>query len=360
MLKDRMLRLARQYVDHRRRLGFIMRQSDLLLDFARFADRIAAGQPVTTALALRWARLLPAAKTDAQARRIETVRGFARYCAALDTRTEVPPARVLGPRGRRLSPHIYTSAQIRLILRRAGRISARCSPLAPQTYATLLGLIACSGLRIGEAVRLRRSDFDAGAGTLLVPRSKFSPERLLPLHPSAVRALARYQRARQRLCPLGEHFFVSRGGRPLDRHLVHQHFRRLVRGIRANGERRNVRVHDLRHTFATRLIARWSRAPAPVAHYLLLLSRYLGHQSFSDTWWYVSADARALAVAARQFAAGRDDFAHDPQLVPPADSAVLRRASAGPAQPQRPHGRGLPRYLPPAPRLPRAALAPAR
>jgi integrase len=353
--------LAQRYLAHRRRLGYLMRHASLLLDFARYADRTAPGRPLTTALALQWATLVPLRQADSHARRLGAVRGFARYCAALDPRAEVPPFRLLGPHRCRFAPHIYTAAQIKLILRRAARISARRTPLAPQTYTTLLGLIACTGLRIGEAVRLRATDFDPRAGTLLVPRTKFSPERLLPLHPSAVRALVRYANQRRRVYPLADYFFAGRRARPVDRHAAEAHFRGLVRGIKANGARPRPRIHDFRHTFATRLISHWSRSPAPVAHYLMLLSRYLGHQCFRDTWWYVSLDPRALAAAARSFADFRKEPRnHDHALIPPADPALLRRAPAGAAQPQPQHHRRLPRYLPPAPWLPRTALAQVR
>lgn len=161
--------------------------------------------------------------------------------------------------------------------------------------------MACTGLRRCEALRLRLGDLDAVAETLRVPGVKSSPPRLIPLHPTTVRALVRYRQARQRVFPLTDHFFVGRKGQPPHPTLVDWNFRQLVHGMVPTGDRAAVRLVDLRHTFATRLIDRWSRQAQPVAHHLLLLARYLGHQNFHSIWWYVSADPQALAVAARRF-----------------------------------------------------------
>ena len=296
-----MLHLADRYLLHRRRLGFQLRiEGSLLRDFARFADAAAPGQPLRTALALRWATLPTNSTRLYHAKRLELIRGFARYCSALDPRTEIPPQRLLGPAHQRIAPHIYAPPEVRLLLNRASRLSPARS-LRPLTAATLIGLAACTGMRNSELLRLTIGDFDANAGTLRVARAKFSPERCLPLHPSAVAALRRYRTARSRRPTFTDHFFVSLRGRPLATNTVHQMFRQLTRGIRGNGARPSPRLHDFRHTFATRWIAEWSRRGAPVAHHLLLLSRYLGHRSFTETYWYVSANPRSLADVGSRF-----------------------------------------------------------
>jgi integrase len=169
------------------------------------------------------------------------------------------------------------------------------------TMETLIGLLACTGLRIGEALRLRFQDFDARAGLIHILRTKHSPERDLPLHPSTVRALQRYQRARWQQYPAGEHFFVGPWGKPLTVYNARHSVGCVARGLQVNGARARPRLHDLRHSLATKLIAQWSRQPAPVEHRLLLLSRYLGHRHFSDTYWYLEPDRAALQWAAASF-----------------------------------------------------------
>lgn len=292
--------LVRRYLAHRRTLGYGLRGGELLFDFGRFVGRASPRQTLPAALALEWATSSPATRRG-QAARLSLVRGFAKYCALLDPRTEIPDGHLLGPVCVRLRPHIYTPGQIRLIVRRARSLTTRSSPLHPLTYETLIGLLACTGMRPGEARRLRFDDLDADAGLLRVAPCKFSPERVIPLHASTVRALQRYRRARRSLFPLGDYLFVGVTGRPLRDRAVYRVFSRLTAGIPATGDRRSHRLMDFRHAFASRWIARWSRESKPVSHYLLRLARYLGHQDFKSTWWYVSSDPKTLQAAANSF-----------------------------------------------------------
>jgi integrase len=296
--------LVRGYLAHRRQFGFMLGNPHRMLpQFARFHERVAPGQPLSTDVILKWAVQPGTGSRNYYVGRLAMVRAFARYCAVLDPRVQVPDYRLLGRGHLRVRPHVYSLAQIRLILRRARQLPTHRSPLRPLTYETLLGLIACTGLRLNEALRLGLSDIEFAHGTVRVPASKHSPQRVLPLHPSTLRALRRYRDARWRLHPIGGCFFLGRAGRPLKQSVVHDTFRHLARGLASNGERSLVRIHDLRHTFATRHIARWNRQAAPVTHRLLLLSRYLGHQNFGDTWWYVSSHPEMLRSAAQRFEA---------------------------------------------------------
>jgi integrase len=165
----------------------------------------------------------------------------------------------------------------------------------------MIGLMFCTGLRPAEACKLRLVDFDPQARTIVITQTKFSPQRTLPLHSTVVRALKRYQKARQRIIPFGDHFFVGRRGVPFTPMKINEYFHLLVRGIKPNGARPVVRFGDLRHTFATRLISSWSRRGEPVPHYLVMLSRYMGHKHFNATWWYVSPDCSSLKSAMQLF-----------------------------------------------------------
>lgn len=300
--KASILSLAKRYLTHRRKMGFALAiEGYLLLDFARFADGITPRAALTTSLALRWVTRPQTANRTYHAVRYAIVRGFARYCAAFDPRTEVPPPRFLGSVFKRRAPHIFSSAEIRLILRRAEALSPRVSPLRPLTYATLIALAACTGLRRCELIRLGTDDLDVNAGCLHVPRSKFSPSRVLPLHPTTVRSLRHYREIRLRTYPLTNRFFAGQNGRPLQGASIDWTLRQLVHGLTPTGARPSIRFVDLRHSFATHLIAQWSRKRRPVAHHLLLLARYLGHQNFRSTWWYVSREPDSLSAAAARF-----------------------------------------------------------
>jgi len=293
--------LVRRYLVQQRALGYELRFYDTpLLDFGRFADRQAKGLPITTDLAVRWATQTDAAATH-RAKRLSLVRNFARFCCAYDPRTEVPPDGFLGPSPGRIKPHIYSRAQIRALIASARRLKPVFSPLRPFTYEALIGLLSVTGLRRSEVLRLRLADFDANAGTLRISPSKFAPERLLPLHRSTVCALKRYLVRRRQMAPFGEHLFVGHRGQPIPAGSLQQTFRLLVHDLSGNGARPRPRIHDLRHSFATQHVAAWSRQAAPLAHRLLLLSRYMGHRHFHDTWWYVSSDAHALRAASERF-----------------------------------------------------------
>jgi len=303
-----MVKLARRYLTHRRSFGYLLRAEGYdLLAFARFLDRTAPGRPLCTKLALQWIKQKPVQPVT-MAIRLSAIRGFARFCATLDPRTQIPASHLMPYRNSRRAPHIFTDAQLRLILRRTKDLRPWRTELRPLTYRTLIGLLVCSGLRPSEAIRLRDGDFNAATGTLRVPAVKRSPERTLPLHPSTVRALQRYQSIRRSYYPLVRDFFVGPFGRPLQMGAADWTFRRLVRGIPSNGSRPGPRLYDLRHRFATKWIARWSRQSAPLAHRLVLLSRYLGHRYFHDTYWYVQPESSALKKAATRF----EQYRHQP------------------------------------------------
>ena len=294
--------LVRRYLAHRQGFGYRLKTQRFdLAAFARYADRVSPDQPLTVSLALRWARrgtVLPVTVAN----RLSTIRGLARFCSAFDPRVQVPPKRLTHSPVRRRAPHIFTNAQLKLIFERTRRLSPwSTNPLRSLTYQTLIGLIACTGLRLGEALRLQDENFDPVAGTLRIPAVKCSPGRLLPLHPSTVRVLKHYHSKRKRLFPTATRFFVGPVGRPLETSSVDRTFRRLIRGIQCNGARHNIRLYDLRHTLATKLIGRWSRQPIPLAHRLVMLSEYLGHKYFHHTYWYVQHQRTTLQAAAVRF-----------------------------------------------------------
>jgi len=293
---------VRAYLAHRRKLGFILSQQGYhLRKFAAFADKTASGQPLTTALALQWATSVGHNRCGYHAMRYRSVRGLARYLAAIDPHTEVPPARMLNSPCIRRQPHIYTPEQVRLMMKQSRQLPHNYEALRPQTFETMIGLVFCAGLRPAEVCKLRLADFDPRARTIVITQTKFSPQRTLPLHSTVVRALELYQKARRRIVPFGDHFFVGRRGVPFTPNKIRVFFPSIARGIEPNGARPFVRFGDLRHTFATRLISAWSRRGESVPHYLVLLSRYMGHKQFNATWWYVSPDCSSLRSAAQLF-----------------------------------------------------------
>lgn len=287
------------YLTWRHALGYKLRiEGQMLENFALYADRSGHRGPLTRSLALRWAALPKGADRLYLARRLEVVRVFAKHQAVIEPATEVPPRHVFGPAHRRNAPHLFSSRQIRLLLQRAGGLQGRLRPL---TYQTLLGLLACSGLRISEALCLAIGDVDLAGGVLTVRQTKYHQTRLVPLHPTAVKHLNHYNGLRTRLYPQAQHFFVTERGRRLAYTTVRNMFRKLTEGFEPNSTRAHVRLHDLRHTFACRVLRRWQRSKKGAVGRVAVLSRYLGHQRVTDTYWYLTATPDLLSEAAKQF-----------------------------------------------------------
>jgi integrase len=300
-----MIELVEEYLKYRRRLGVRLSVAGWLLKtFARYADGTGHCGPLTTELAVRWARLPADATPTYQARRLGVVRGFARYRAIFDPGTEIPPDGLLGPAPRRPTPHIYTEAEQSALLTAARRLKSP-SGLRPRTYATLIGLLSCTGLRISEALRLTRGDVAWGQETLTIRQTKYHKSRLVPLHPTTVRALEAYARFRDHCHPIprADTFFVSERGTPLTYRTVDGTFGELRTHLpdppHPGGHA--PRIHDLRHTFACRRLLRWYADGAEVDHAILALSTYLGHARVSDTYWYLTAIPELLALAAARF-----------------------------------------------------------
>lgn len=265
---------VREYLAFRRSLGFALRtDGDELLLFARYLDSIRHAPPLTTEVAVRWARLAPCARHEYGASRLVAVRGFAKYLAATDQRHEVPPVGALGRTYRRAQPHIYSSEQIVALLD-AARTVKPIDGLPPHTFRAFFGLLAATGLRCGEALGLQRDHVDLTQGRLLIVKGKPGRARVVPMHPSVVRELAAYADRRDRAFPRGrksEAFFLSRRATALAYQRVTVTFRRLRREL-GWCTRPLPRVHDLRHTFAVRTLVRWSETGKDVDKKILALS----------------------------------------------------------------------------------------
>jgi integrase len=297
-----MVALAEEYLAARRKIGFVMKiEGQQLLAFARYADGIGHRGAVTTELSLRWARLPAKASPLYWSRRLAIVRRFAKSRFLFDAATEVPPEGLLGPASRRSPPYIYSEEEIADLLRTCARLSP-VGGLRPWTYATLFGLLASTGLRISEALRLRKSDVDLEAGVLSVIETKFHKSRLVPLHASTTQALRTYAEHRDRRHPLTltQAFFVTEKGTSLKYGRMFTTFNAL-RHMLGWSKQRAPRIHDLRHTFAVRRLLSWYQDGGDVDQKIASLSTYLGHTKVSDTYWYLTAVPELMAVASTRW-----------------------------------------------------------
>jgi integrase len=299
-----MVSRVQAYLVARRKLGFALRvEGGELLRFARYADNAGHTGPVTIDVALRWAQEATTATPLYRARRLEVVRGFAKYMIAMEPRTEIPPVGLLGPAHRRMPPYIFSTSDIAGLLLAASHLPSPRG-LRGATYTSLLGLLASAGLRVSEALQLRREDADLGSGVITIRRTKFRKSRLIPLHPSARVELRRYLDLRDAIVApaTGTTFFVSEAGNALPYTTVRCVCRKLIDGVvRPVGFHRRPHVHDLRHTFACRCLLRWYRQGVDVEQRVAALSTYLGHAKVSDTYWYLTGVPELMAIAAARF-----------------------------------------------------------
>lgn len=292
---------ASNYLTIRRALGFKLRAEERLLnEFVACAE--AAGEvTITTEFALQWTRRALTVSENHLSRRMRTVRTFARYLHAVDPACEVPSIELLPAKQYRPAPYVYPDEEITALLDAAGALR---EPLRAATFRTLIGVLACTGLRVGEAIGLDRGDVDLAAGVLTVRNSKFGKSREVLLHRSAVQALRDYAQLRDRLCPhptASSFLITTRGTRPCNS-TIHETFRALLEqaGIKHPVPGRNVRVHDPRHSFAVKTLLGWYRDGGDVASRMPLLSTYMGHVDPAATYWYLSAVPELLTLAAER------------------------------------------------------------
>jgi len=281
-------------------------QGGQLRSFVSFAE--AAGDDcVRSSRVLDWAARTTSA---AQARnRLAIVRRFAEALAIEDPEHEVPPADAFGHwRFERRMPHIYTSDEIAALMAAARRLGPPGS-IRPETMATLIGLLAATGLRISEALGLDLGDVTADG--LVIRETKFRKSRLVPLHPSARAALDHYLRRRRQVPGVGDALFVGDSGRRPAYITLCALFRRLgwEAGLRDLPGKKGPRLHDLRHTFAVRSLEACDGDRRAIARHMLALATYMGHSDPSHTWWYLQATPtlmRHIAEAGETLHAGGD------------------------------------------------------
>ena len=295
-----------RYLVFRRQLGFALRvEGEELGRFARFADRVGHQGPLTTELAVRWATQPKNVKRLYHARRLDMVRRLAHHLVVFEPATQIPPDGLLGPSHCRRAPHIYSDEDVAALLART-RCLGPVAGLRPKTYTVLFGLLACTGIRISEALRLKRSDVGLASGVLAISASKCPRSRIVPLDPSAAAVLRRYGDDRDRYHrrrAQADTFFVSQHATSIKYakvNAVFGHVRRQL-GWRARPGDRLPRIHDFRHTFAVRRLLRWYDEDVDINRKIASLSSYLGHVKVSDTYWYLTAVPDLLAKPAARF-----------------------------------------------------------
>lgn len=282
-----LIEAVERYVSLQRTLGYkYEEQARSLRQFAEYAT--ARGDDfIRVERVLTWAAQTPSAPRRCTL--VAQVRQFAKAMYAEDARHEVPPWGCEGHAkvARRL-PYIYTADDIAALMRSARQIPTT-GRIAPETLATLLGLLVSTGLRISEALSLQCPDV-VGDG-LIIRKSKHGKSRLIPLHETTQAALERYLQERTRRPVYTQAVFVSSAGQALIYATVRAFFRRLLAhtGLRSLASGSGPRMHDLRHTFAVRSLEQCQHDRDAVTRHMVALSTYLGHTNITDTYWYLEA-----------------------------------------------------------------------
>jgi integrase/recombinase XerD len=306
--------LVADYVALRRHLGYRSPvQERALRAFARHLDQVGHRGSIPLEASLDWATSTASPDPCNPARRLAMVRGFLRHLSAIDGGTEVPAPGLLGPAVHRTPPHVYSDREISDLLHAAATLTP-AGGLRPHCYATLFGLIACTGLRIGEALMLSCGDVDLAGGVLTVRAGKRGRTRLVPLHPSSLAPLRDYAADRSRRFGRpgeDEAFFRTDRSDRISYRAANHAFTVLRRqlGWTAAGRTRAPRVHDLRHRMVVRRIQAWHAQRVNVDHKIPALATYLGHVEVRDVYWYLSAVPELMSIVADRF----EDFtSHDP------------------------------------------------
>jgi integrase len=289
----------RDYLAVRRALGFKLNRAEKLLEQFVTCVEERGERHLRISTIVDWAALPANTHRNWLAKRLSLVRGFARYLHAIDSANEVPPSDLLPWQRCRATPYLYSEGELAALLAAATSLQTVYRVL---TYQTLIGLLAVTGMRVGEALALDRDDIDVIHGVLTVRLTKFGKSRELPVHASTVEALGRYlgHRDRPRAAASVPAVFVSRAGTRLWYANVLWTFQRLLScaGITRRSAACRPRIHDFRHRFAVQTMLEAYRQGEDAEARLAILSTYLGHVNPKATYWYLSATPELLQLAA--------------------------------------------------------------
>jgi integrase len=294
------------YLETRRQFGFALVQTGVeLRSLVRYAEQSGHTGPLTSSLAIQWAQEPQRCQPSYWALRLAIARRFAQFWLPYDSRTEIPPPACFGPFGQRGTVHIYSPDEVGALLEASTQLGCARS-LRAASFRTVVGLLECTGLRIGEALGLCDEDIDWSAEVLTIRHAKGGQTRLVPVHSSTVEALRRYRCLRRKAfgAKAGPRFFVNSRGTPLSYFGVNRAFDHLRRALGWT-QRPVPRLHDLRHTFAVRTLLAWYRSGEPVDTKFWTLSTYLGHRHLADTYWYLSAVPELMQLCQQRFAAAQ-------------------------------------------------------
>ena len=296
-----------EFLTYKRALGHPYARSEYtLLSFDRFVREHGGTKPHRDLerLLLAWLARLEDRKPVSVTNEIATIRQFCLFRRRRDPRAFVP-GRVWAPQSTESEflPHVLSEAEVRKLLAQTEKLRW---PFDRLTAHTLVLVLYCTGLRVGEALRLELGNVDLRVGSFFVRHSK-RKSRLVPFGRDLGVKLKAYRARRDSIADIARcaALFVRHDGRPLGVRAGSQMVRELLRqaGLKPARGRVGPRPYDLRHTYAVHRLTRWHRAGIEVHSRLPLLSAYMGHDDILGTEVYLTATPELLAIAARRFEA---------------------------------------------------------
>jgi integrase len=304
-MKDFWKSRVKSYILYRRQLGFDLKfEAGLLESFAQFAEKHDTHDRLTIDLCIRWAKSSKRQSYWTWERRLATLRGLAKYLRRQDPSNEIPSLGMFGPTRRRLTPHIFTEAELVMLLQSTDHLKSQ-GGLRAATCRALFGLLSATGLRISEAIGLTQADVDFDNGLLTIRGAKRHYARVIPMHLTVTTALREYASFRDRRMPKKPEasFFIFDNGAPANRRVVLYALRSLCKQLNLlpRSDYRKHRLHDFRHTFVVRSAMQAHRNGVDVDKQILTLSKYVGHVKVADTYWYFTSTPELMSVAAERF-----------------------------------------------------------
>lgn len=288
------------YLNLRWNLGFKSRETSSILNhFVDFMKHKKA-KHISNELSLSFATMNPNCALGTCERRLSVVRQFAMYLSASDPKTEVPPNHLLPSIRKRRLPYIYSDLEIMKLLHCSD--DGTRSKLDQYSFYTLFGLLAVTGMRLGEALRLDRSDVDTSNRTITIRQSKFGKSRYIPIHRTTADALKAYSGHRDSFLsePKSSQFLIGHHGFGISERTIRQIFYRRLKRIGINNKTGNQlpRISDLRHSFSVKTLLNWyQNGVRNIDHLIPLLSTYLGHVKPTNTYWYITGTPELLKFA---------------------------------------------------------------
>lgn len=299
-------RQVAEYIAYKKALGYQIKiESEELSRFAAYTEAMGYRGSLTADIAFQWATLKPEYSRWYMARRMETIRTFAKYICVFDPMAQLPPKGMFGKCHGRTTPYIFTREEICMLMKASAEFYSP-DGLRRRTIPTAIGLLWSTGMRPNEACQLKDDDVDLNQGRITIRETKFSKSRILPLHETTVAELRAYVKDRDQLREHGEdrHFLLMTGSTQLRLRNFEYALIRIRDQLLTDTKqwnRRAPRLYDIRHSFACHTLLDWLKSGINVNHKLLYLSTYLGHVKIADTYWYLTGTPELMQLASGHF-----------------------------------------------------------